>query len=161
MVQNLTLNQISFFSPLLFKSYAFLIRTNRTISLLSINLVKNMPLFAVSLFTINGTNRGGIFQSVFFSGYAPKMLKIYTIPFFTNMVNNHSRRDIAICKIISNTMHSSGFFVKIKSAVTIFVQKTLPQMTIANNLKTIIKSYFIFFHIAHYTPLMANKQIKN
>lgn len=156
MVSKLTHSFISNIAPLFTKHSSFFIRTNRAVSLFAIFFIKKMPMFAMSLNRVFISNRIRIGHSVFAMRNHTQMSRINTASIFAYMVNNHISRDISYMKIISHSMTPSSFFSKIKSAISVFVQSTLPQMTRVNFYPFSIKSIkFVFcksFHVIQYTP---------
>ncbi len=157
MVSRLTLNFICFFQPLTSKTFFLFCLADRTISLIAIFSIKLMTIFTKLFHLIDGSNRTTIFKSVLSLGNKAKMRWINAISMFTNMVNYHSIWNIAISKVISNPMGSSKFFLKIKRAITIFIKKCFPKMTIPDLFPKGIESNYVFlmymFHIVHYIPL--------
>lgn len=166
MDKNLTPNFISFFQPLLLKSFRLFVFTNRTISLLffsPINFIKSVSVFTMSPFRIYCSYGVRILQRIFSHSYNSQMFWIYTVSNFTYMVHHKISRYISSIKKYRYSMGFSLFSLKKKCTIPIFIEITLPYMTtspIYNILSAeTLKVLFIYiFHATHYTPSINQTQ---
>lgn len=163
MVQKLTHNRISFFFPLLSKTFGLLLLTYRTVPLLAIEFIENMTKFAMSFGLIDSTNRIRINKTIFFSSYLSKVFRIYTSSIFTSMVYHHIFPNISVCKVKGHSVRTPKLFQKIKSAISVFIQVILPYKAITYFFIITIKSIFrpvdVCFHVDNYTPYKLNNQM--
>jgi hypothetical protein len=128
MVYKLTLSSI-FSRPLCTQTLSFFGLAHRTISLFPIFTIKLMSILTMSLSSIYRTYVSGI-QIIFCYRYSSKMSRSNTISIATNMVYNKSLRYVPIKSIVRHPMSSSQFTPEKESTVSVFIERTCPQLTI-------------------------------
>lgn len=156
MVSALTFNGVSLCFPLFAETCSFLVLAYRTISLFTINSIKRMSVFTMSLHGVSCTYRTRIFKSVLTWRNKSEMRSFNTVSVFTNMVNIHAIRYLANMDKVSYSMSPAKFFSKIKRPVAVSIKSTLPKMTtivsVFNN-KFTVKS-FKFCLCYHNIPIV-------
>lgn len=156
MVSTLTRNTIGFLSPLLMKSFAFLILANRAVALFTILFIVGMALGAVCFSCVYRWYRSGV-HIVFINCYRPQMGRINAVFMTANMVNNQTFGNVTDKKIVRNPMRSTVFFLEVKRAISIFIKGFNPNMALSNLVPLTIKPIQFFLcksaHNLHYTPL--------
>nr|DAN30997.1 MAG TPA: hypothetical protein [Caudoviricetes sp.] len=156
MVSALAFNSISLCFPLFTETCSFLVLTYRTVSLLAINFIKWMSIFAMRFHGIPRTYCTRVFKGVLARCNESEVRRFNAISIFANMVDKHTIRYFANMYKICHSMSSTKFFSKIKRPVTVPVKSTLPKMTtivsILNN-KLTIKS-FKFCLCYHNIPIV-------
>jgi hypothetical protein len=151
MVYNLTSNRI-FRSPLAIQSFAFFCTTHRAVSLLAVEFIKRMPVFTVSLPSIDCTNSPTV-QSIFFWCKQSQVIWSNAISIPANMINNHTLWYVTYGKIVGDAVCSPSLTSKIKGAVPVFIKKTLPKITTLFFYPPIIKSFVFFSRVSFHNLL--------
>src|SRR3990167_7789188 len=156
MVSRLTLNLISFFKPLLMKTFVFFCLALRTISLFAVFPIKLMFVFAMCLRFIYSTNRVRIFERVLFWSNNAKMFYVNAVSIFTNMINHHSGWNISIRNVVGKPMSTAILLAKVEVSIPISIKGVLPNMAIFDRppiaIEPLYFSLFSICHIAHYKP---------
>lgn len=153
MVSTLTFDGI-FCHPFSTESFRLRCLADRTITLFAVFSVKWMTIFTMCPHSIYSRYRTRVDKTVLLRCYNPKMGNVNTVSILTNMVYKHTIRYITAIKVISHSMGASiTMFIK-KYAIAIFVQNTLPKMTLTIGNPLTIEPFNIFIHIPSipYTP---------
>lgn len=154
MVSTLTLNRISFSSPLLAESFGLFRLTSRAISLLTILSVKNMSIFTELFQCIFGRNRIRISQRVFSSRYLSQVIRVNTMPILTDMVNYIAVFNAAHRHVVSYTVSPATFFTEEKSTIAVLIKRTLPKTTLTIFYPFSIKSSKFLLSNSFHIPIV-------
>lgn len=93
-----------------------------------------MTLFTMFFLAVQITHRSGIFQRIFTASHTLQMLWIDTGAIPASVINNVAIRDFSVSSEPSNAIRSSISTSKKKSPIPIFVKRTIPNPTEANDL---------------------------
>lgn len=152
MVSTLTFNHI-FRSPLFQEALRFVFFTNRAIALIPVFFIKGMTKFTVGLTGVYCPNATRI-KRVFSNSQQSKMVRANTVSDTTDVVDDHSVRNITDEHVVSNSMCSASQLPKEKSSVSIFIQRTLPQFTSFPFLPLGIKTRQLTSSISFHKPTL-------
>lgn len=153
MVSALTPHSISRV-PLLTKTLLFLRITYGAVAYASVLPIKFVAKFAVSFLGVYCSNASGVFERIFSNSDSSQVRRIDAVSISTSMINDQSIRDIANMDVVGHPMGTPGFSSKKESSVSVFIKRTLPQMTITPFLPLGIKSRKLSGSISFHMPLL-------
>lgn len=119
--------------PFLYQPSALFSFADRTISLLAVLLVEGMTVFAKRLSAIYGRERRTVFEGIFTSGDGFQMRRVNARSVAANVIYHHSIRNVAVDAEPSDPVCASRAAAEMKGAVSVFIERCIPDMAIAND----------------------------